>query len=149
MSDETWKFQASFKFGQGHLLNVRASDLTELVGFLRDLSSNASEIAAVSNAFSPTVPAATPAPAVTVPPPVSPTPIVSAESVLAVANVETKQPPGKRTYIVVTFGDGKKASTFDTITRDAALTALNQKRNVAVTFVVKGQYLNIGTLRLL
>jgi hypothetical protein len=63
MSDNEWAFQLSVKLGQDRsaLLNVRAKDIAEFAEALRNLTSNAPEIAAASALFDPPKKAAPPA----------------------------------------------------------------------------------------
>ena len=155
MSDENgWKFQLSLKIGQ-HMLNVRADTWEAFQTALEAASKNATGILDVANTFSPS-------------PPVVETPVPAPQPVTA--NVGNLQPgeiatsvrgvipqPAKqkldgsmgKPFTQILFGDGQKVNVFDTEQVVVAQAAMAQNRLVGATFVQKGQFKNLASLRLL
>jgi hypothetical protein len=156
MEDNGWKVQYSLKLGP-HMLNLRADDWSNLIPLIQGTAENFDLLKTTAKLFEPEphggfpvadIRATPPVASITPPAPTHPT-TVPGEAVTTVRGVFPKTGKSGKGYTEILFDGGIKASTFDQEIHNAALIAQSQNRKVGVVFVEKGQFKNVGSLRLL
>lgn len=156
MEENEWRVQRSLKLGD-ELWNLRGREWADILKLQEEITQSWDAVKAFSVLFA-EAPAALPIshPAAAPPPgalKTDPQPVAGLQPGEIATNIRGVVPKTGKTsgkpYTELVFGDGSKVSVFDSEQVTLAQTAMAQGRLVAVSFVQKGMFRNIGSLRLL